>query len=378
MVSLIPSLGNVTRMNAGDGETSYANNSGLQKVVISEALPVLDETLKEMFAAAAADGFPKSLKMVDLGCSSGPNTLFIISHILDTIEDLYEKKNINSGNFLLEFEVFLNDLPDNDFNNLFKLLPSLSHQVKGKEKRQCFLYGLPGSFYGGLFPSKNLHFAYSSCSLHWLSQIPEGLENNNKENIYMARTSPPEVFEAYAKQYQRDFSTFLSLRAKEMIPGGRMVLTFIGRSVEDPSCKDDCAHLTLLSKTLLDMVAEGLVKTDDLYSFNVPMYTPYKQEVETVVHNEGSFNLDKLHVFRVRWDAHDNIVDDQENLFLDKYRRGKLVADCVRAFMEPMLASHFGSSIVDELFGRYAEKVAEHLSTEESSYFTILISLCRR
>ncbi|KAI3448995.1 hypothetical protein Pfo_005660, partial [Paulownia fortunei] len=106
---------------------------------------------------------------------------------------------------------------------------------------------------------------------------------------------------AYAKQYQRDFSTFLSLRAKEMIPGGRMVLTFIGRSVEDPSCKDDCAHLTLLSKTLLDMVAEGLVKMDDLYSFNVPMYTPYKQEVETVIHNEGSFSLDKLYVFRVRW-----------------------------------------------------------------------------
>ncbi|KAK6143082.1 hypothetical protein DH2020_023430 [Rehmannia glutinosa] len=290
------------------------------KVVIAETLPVLDETLEEMFA-------------------------------------------------------------DNDFNNLFKLL-SYDEVIDCNKKRQCLLYGLPASFYSRLFPTKSLHFAYSSYSLHWLSQVPEGLENKNKENIYMARTSPPEVFEAYAKQYERDLSTFLKSRAKEIIAGGRMVLTFVGRSFEDPSCKDDYACFTLLSKTLLDMVVEGLVKMDDLYSFNLPIYTPCKQEVEKVIQNEGSFNLNKMHVFRVRWDAHDdNIVNDdlQENpLFFDKHRSAKLVADCIRAFMEPMVACHFGGSIVDELFRRYAEKLAEHLSIEKSSYFTILISLCRR
>ncbi|KAL0346474.1 UNVERIFIED_CONTAM: Benzoate carboxyl methyltransferase [Sesamum calycinum] len=91
------------------------------KAVISEALPFVDETLKAMFSGA--DGFPRRCKMVDLGCSSGPNTLFIISHILDTIEDLCKR------------EIVLNCL------NL------------------------------RLFPSNTLHFAYSSCSLHWLSQF---------------------------------------------------------------------------------------------------------------------------------------------------------------------------------------------------------------
>ncbi|PIN15875.1 Salicylate carboxymethyltransferase [Handroanthus impetiginosus] len=361
---------NVTHMNAGNDEVSYANNSALQKFVISEALPVLDGTLKEMFSHAH-NGYPKSLKIVDLGCSSGPNTFFIMSHILDTIEDLYQKKNLPH-----EFEVYLNDLPDNDFNNLFKLLPSLN----GKEKkRQLFMYGLPGSFYGRLFPSKSLHFAYSSYSIHWLSQIPQGLENINKENIYMARTSPKEVFEAYSKQYQKDFSTFLSFRSKEMVSGGRMVLTIMARSVEDPSSKDDCGHLTLLSQTLLQMANEGLVKMDDLYSFNVPIYTPCQQEVETVIQNEGSFDLEKLHVFRVRWDAGYNVVDDvQEDKLFNKYKSGKLVANCVRAFMEPMLASHFGGSIIDELFVRYAEKVAENFSVEKSSFFNIVISLCRK
>ncbi|KAL0374162.1 UNVERIFIED_CONTAM: Benzoate carboxyl methyltransferase [Sesamum radiatum] len=245
---------NVMNMNPGDGATSYANNSGLQKAVISEALPLVDETLKAMFCAD--NGFhAKCLKLVDLGCSSGPNTLFIISYILNAIEDLCSKRIRSIDHHLPEFEVFLNDLPDNDFNNLFKLLLN-SDMINGKKKKRCFLYGLPGSFYCRLFPSNTLHFAYSSYSLHWLSQVPEGIEDRNKENICIARTSPPEVFEAYAKQYQRDFSSFLSLRGEEMVADGRMVLTFRGRSADDPSCTDDSAHLTLLSQTLLDMVTE--------------------------------------------------------------------------------------------------------------------------
>ncbi|MFX6572950.1 class I SAM-dependent methyltransferase, partial [Acinetobacter baumannii] len=180
--------------------------------------------------------------MVDLGCASGPNTFLVMSHIMDTIEDLCKQKSIN---YLPEFEVFLNDLPGNDFNNLFKLLPNY-------ESGNCFVYGLPGSFYGRLFPRNSIHFAYSSYSIHWLYQVPEGLENKNEENIYMAMTSPPVVYEAYAKQYKKDFCRFLSSRAEEMIPGGCMVLTFIGRSVEDPSTKDDSGSYTLLAKTLLD------------------------------------------------------------------------------------------------------------------------------
>ncbi|XP_011093975.1 benzoate carboxyl methyltransferase [Sesamum indicum] len=369
---------NVMNMNPGDGATSYANNSGLQKAVMSEALPLVDETLEAMFSAE--NGFhAKCLKLVDLGCSSGPNTLFIISHILNTIEDLCSKRNNSTDHHHLpEFEVFLNDLPDNDFNNLFKLLLN-SNVINGKKKRHCFLYGLPGSFYCRLFPSNTLHFAYSCYSLHWLSQVPEGIESRNKENICIARTSSPEVFEAYAKQYQRDFSTFLSLRGEEMIVGGRMVLIFRGRSVEDPSRIDDSAHITLLSQTLLDMVDEELVKKEDLYSFNIPLYAPREQEVKTVIETEGSFHLDKLQGFRVRWDAHDNVVDDDENnIILKIHRCGKLVADCVRAFMEPMLAAHFGSSIVDELFGRYAKKVEEHFSMKKSTYFVIVISLSRK
>lgn len=49
---------------------------------------------------------------------------------------------------------------------------------------------------------------------------------------------------------------FLSLRGKEIVWGGRMVLTVPGRGAEDHSCEEEQALLTLLAETLLDMVSE--------------------------------------------------------------------------------------------------------------------------
>ncbi|XP_073271146.1 benzoate carboxyl methyltransferase-like [Primulina huaijiensis] len=369
-------------MNAGDDVRSYANNSAHQKIGISKARHVLDETLKEMLADS---GFPKCFKMADLGCSSGPNTLSVVAQIMGTIEGLCELKNVDE---LPEFEVFLNDLPGNDFNNLFKLLPEFykklnDHPVKNKGLR-CFISGLPGSFYGRLFPTNALNFVYSSFSLQWLSKIPDGLEEN-KQNIHMAMASPPEIFDAYARQYQRDFTTFLTSRGEEMSCGGRMVLTFVGRSAEDPSTKDDCTHFKLLASVLLEMVNEGHVKETDLHSFNMPIYTPCKQEVEALIHNEGSFNLDKFEHFLVPWDAHvehENTEDRASALgpkgSVPDYRRGKLVSDFIRAYTEPVLASHFGSSIIDDLYVRYAKKLAEYLSTEKPLFFNVIICLSKK
>ena len=50
----------------------------------------------------------------------------------------------------------------------------------------------------------------------------------NKGNVCIAKTSPPAVHKAYYEQFQRDFTTFLKCRAKEVVPGGGMVLTTMG------------------------------------------------------------------------------------------------------------------------------------------------------
>jgi hypothetical protein len=114
--------------------------------------------------------FPSCIQVADLGCSSGPNTFLVVSEIIDTIHGMYQQMNYKSP----EFQVILNDLPWNDFNTAFKSLPAFYKKLNKEEMGglgPCFVSGLPGSFYGRLFPSKSLHFVHSSNSLHWLSQV---------------------------------------------------------------------------------------------------------------------------------------------------------------------------------------------------------------
>lgn len=82
----------------------------------------------------------------------------------------------------------------------------------------------------------------------------------------MASTSPPCVFKAYYEQFQRDFSIFLKCRAEELVAGGRMVLTFLGRRSEDPSSKECCYIYELMAMALNDMVSEVILTYATTYS----------------------------------------------------------------------------------------------------------------
>ncbi|KAK2999931.1 hypothetical protein RJ639_023338 [Escallonia herrerae] len=360
----------VLHMNAGDGESSYANNSVVQKTVILNTQPVLDGAIRDIYN----NSFRECLTIADFGCSSGPNTLLVVSNIIDTIHGLCVEDNRR----MPEIQVSLNDLPQNDFNDIFKSLPEFFDKLreeKGESLGPCFISGVPGSFYGRVFPSKSVDFVYSSYSVHWLSQVPEGLENN-KGNIYMSKTSPPDVFEAYLKQFQKDFTLFLRLRAEEIKPGGNVVLAFLARSLADPASNDCCCIWYPLVKSLFDMEAEGLVKEADIDSFNVPVYTPYKDEVTDIITEEGSFDLTRLEGFGVNWDASEN--DDHKDYLFDKHKSGEIVAKRIRAISETIVANHFGDSIMDDLYARYAKHIGEHLAFERTKHFSIVMSLKRK
>ncbi|RVW48271.1 Salicylate/benzoate carboxyl methyltransferase [Vitis vinifera] len=357
----------VLRMNDGTGKTSYANNSRLARAVIAKAKPVLEENIKEVYAG---NMFPECLKVADLGCSSGPNTLIVVSQMLDAIATTCTLLNRRPP----ALQVFLNDLPGNDFNTLFKSLPSFYEEVKKKGGRfgACFTVGAPGSFYRNLFPNNTMHFVHSSYSLHWLSRVPKELETGqvlNKGNICIAKTSPPGVFKAYFEQFERDFTLFLRWRSEEIVPRGGMVLTVMGSVRSD----DPCFHWELLGRALNDMVLQGLVPEAKLDSFNLPYYGPTVEELRRLTEAQGSFTLNRLEVFNMEWDPNmnrDEGFDEQES--------GKLVSDMLRAVGEPMLKHHFGLEIMDDLFSRVTEKIIDCIVTEKWQSTNLNISLTRK
>ena len=79
---------------------------------------------------------------------------------------------------------------------------------------------------------------------------------DNKGKIYLSKTSPKSVHKVYALQFQSDFLVFLRSRSEEVVPGGRMVLSLLGRSSLDPTTEESCYQWELLAQALMSMANE--------------------------------------------------------------------------------------------------------------------------
>ncbi|XP_039068509.1 salicylate carboxymethyltransferase-like [Hibiscus syriacus] len=210
-------------MNGGDGKTSYANNSAIQKQGMYKAKPMLEDSIKMLFGN---NNFPKCLKVADLGCSSGPNTLLLVQEILDVVDETCCCLNHKAP----VFQVFLNDLPGNDFNAVFRSLPSFTTRLmeeKGSNFGPCFIAAMPGTFYGRLFPNNFLHFVHSSYI--FISDIREHLHGEDKS---------PQRAQNLLQHFRAGLQAVSRIaRFEEMVPGGHMVLTIVGSEIRTSSSK---------------------------------------------------------------------------------------------------------------------------------------------
>ncbi|KAL0400134.1 UNVERIFIED_CONTAM: Salicylate carboxymethyltransferase [Sesamum radiatum] len=309
--------------------------------------------------------------IADLGCSAGPNTLFAASEVVRTVSKLCQKLEHQTT---LDFQIYLNDLPGNDFNSLFRVfLPRFQSELLQEMRPglgQCLVYGAPGSFYGRLFAAKSLHFVHSSSSLMWLSKVPEGVEMN-KDNIYMASTSPRSVIDAYYEQFQRDFSTFLRCRAEEVVSGGRMVLSMFGRMSEEASSQEGSYAWELLAMAIKEMVSEELIEEHKLHTFHIPQYSPSSAEIAMEIAKDGSFALNTVEAKEIRW------AECSDNSSSTNY--AYYMAKCMRSVAEPLLVEQFGEAVIDELFEKYRRILSHRLYHEDDNKSVIVVvSMTRR
>ncbi|XP_020089988.1 anthranilate O-methyltransferase 1-like [Ananas comosus] len=358
-------------MVGGAGETSYATNSRLQEKAILETKTIIEEAIGAIYITL----LPERMVAADLGCSSGPNTLLVASEVIQVVAEQCRR----TGRRPPDLQFFLNDLPANDFNNIFRSLERFEKKVDEKKFLPYYIVGLPGSFYGRLFPPQTVHFFHSSYCLMWLPQIPEGLESKtgallDEGNIYIGETSPPWVVNLYKEEFKDSFSNFLKFRHEELLPGGQMVLTFLG-SEKNMSLGDLRYLWGLLQEALHDMVLEGLVEREKLCSFKIPMYAPTMEEVKDVIQKGGLFDIGRAHFFESSWDPFDDSSDD---FVLDNLGSSANVAKCIRAVVEPIICRHFGEGIIDELFSRYAKNVARHLLKGKAKHLALVFALKRR
>jgi jasmonate O-methyltransferase len=138
----------------------------LQEKAILETRPVLRKAIEEVYMLLSA--CRSTMIVADLGCSSGPNTLLVVSEVISAIH-AYTKKSEDARG--VEVQFFLNDLPGNDFNLVFRSLEHYDNLGHGKETPPYYVAGLPGSYYQKLFPGRSVHLFHSSYSLMWRSKV---------------------------------------------------------------------------------------------------------------------------------------------------------------------------------------------------------------
>ncbi|KAF5746175.1 hypothetical protein HS088_TW06G00342 [Tripterygium wilfordii] len=78
----------------------------------------------------------------------------------------------------------------------------------------------------------------------------------------------------------------------------------------------------------------------------------------------------KLDKFVLSWEG-----DFYNGLVLDKYAKGKHVADSIRAVGESLLSSHFGAEIMDQVFDRFSIKAADCMEMGKGAHMTLVVSL---
>ncbi|KAK4373911.1 hypothetical protein RND71_004588 [Anisodus tanguticus] len=364
-------------MKGGKGEASYVNNSQAQGQHARSMLHLLKETLDGV-QLSPADDVP--FVMVDLGCSCGSNTVYIIDVIVEHMSKRYEAM----GQQPPEFSAFFSDLPSNDFNTLFQLLPPLANNGCGSMEeclasnsyRSYFAAGVPGSFYRRLFPARSIDVFYSAFSLHWLSQVPDVVLDKrsvayNKGRIYIHGANEITA-NAYKKQFQTDLAGFLAARSKEMKRGGSMFLVCLGRTSVDPTDQGGAGLLfgTHFQDAWDDLVQEGLITSEKRNDFNIPVYAPSIQDFKEVVEANGSFTINKLQVFRGGSPLVVNHPDDATEV-------GRALAISCRSVSGVLVDAHIGEQLSDELFDRVKRRASLHANEliEKLQFFHIVASL---
>ena len=90
-----------------------------------------------------------------------------------------------------------------------------------------------GSFYGPLLPPGTVHLATCFNAIHWLDRLPavplpDGVVYRRPHPPRPGLAVSPEATAAFKGQAEQDLVRFLECRARELVPGGKLLLASPG------------------------------------------------------------------------------------------------------------------------------------------------------
>jgi len=338
------------------GAGYYDQHSTAQLASIQLVLDWIENAIAEMTLPPASQPFTA----LDLGSSEGRNALIVMDRVAESVRRRQPEQLV---------QTIYSDLPSNNFNRLFSNL----HEARTAGRLSAGIYpsAVAGSFYESLLPPASLHFATAFNALLWLDHlpaapVPDAIVYRRPHPPRPDRTMPPETIDAFTRQADRDLTHFLQARAREMVPGGKLLIVSPGD--DDRSCTSDGLY-DVLNDACRDLIAAGRLERLRYERFVMPLY--YRTVQETLAPLEradspvkGAFTVDRAESLE---------VPTPFFVEFDKTGDTNTLADAymgfLRAFSEPvaraaLVGSDDDAAIIDELYGR----VHARLEAESERY----------
>jgi hypothetical protein len=226
-----------------EGQGAYNKHAKLPGDGAALALPLIEKAILAV-ELESGDG---PIVIADYGSSQGKNSL---APMQVAIRGLRKRIGLNRS-----ISVFHIDQPSNDFNSLFEVLDADPNRYIVDEP-EVYPAAIGKSFYGKVLPPGSVHLGWSSYAAVWLSRVPTLIPGH-----FISIRSTGTVRAEFERQAAQDWEAFLSLRARELRPGGRLLVVLPG--IADDGLSGFESIFDHANAVLEEMVADGAIMSEE-------------------------------------------------------------------------------------------------------------------
>lgn len=234
-----------------EGAGAYNRNSRVQEAGASPAIALWEETAAQVLLPPASE----PIVIADYGSSQGGNSFGPVVAAIDRV-----RQRIGPGR---PISIVHNDLPSSDFSALFEALASDPDSYL-RVDAASYPSAVGHSFYEQVLPPASVTLGWSSWAVQWLSRAPAPIP----DQLQVAFSADKAVRDLYEQQSAEDWRAFLTHRARELRPGGRLVVLTMALTPQG-----DFGYRPILMAmyaALEQFVREGFISEAELRNMVIP------------------------------------------------------------------------------------------------------------
>jgi len=252
-----------------EGKGAYNKYAKLPAGGAALAVPLLEKAVRNI----VVDRGDQPIVIADYGSSQGKNSMVPMQV---AIRNLRQRLGPNRPICVVHI-----DQPSNDFNTLFEVLDADPDRYVLDEPN-VFPGAIGRSFYESVLPPGSVELGWCSYAAVWLSRVPTFIPDH-----FVSLRATGRVRAEFERQGAQDWEAFLSLRAIELRPGGRLVVVL-------PALTDDGLSgfeniMDQANAVLAEMVADGALMAEERARMVLRAYPRRKCDLLAPFARDGHF-----------------------------------------------------------------------------------------